>query len=42
MCIKIFIFWDFPDGSMIKNLPSNVENAGSIPGLEARISHAVG
>ena len=42
MCINMFIFWHFPDGSMVKNLPFNAENAGSIPGLEAKISHAVG
>ena len=26
-------FWGFPDGSMVKNLPANAEDAGSIPGL---------
>ena len=25
--------WDFPGGSVIKNPPANVGNAGSIPGL---------
>ena len=26
-------FWGFPGGSMVKNLPANAEDAGSIPGL---------
>ena len=26
-------FWGFPGGSAVKNLPANVGNAGSIPGL---------
>ena len=24
---------DFPDGSVVKNLPANAEDTGSIPGL---------
>ena len=30
---------DFPGGPVVKNLPSNAEEAGSIPGRETRISH---
>ena len=33
---------DFPDGQVVKNLPSNVEAVGSIPGGGTRIQHAVG
>ena len=28
---------DFPDGPVVKNLPSNAEDAGSIPGRGAKI-----
>ena len=31
---------DFPGGPVVKNLPSNVEDAGSIPGQETKIPHA--
>ena len=34
--------WDFPGGPMIKNLPSSVEDVGSIPGQGAKISRATG
>ena len=30
---SIFLFLGFPGGSVEKNLPANVEDAGSIPGL---------
>lgn len=33
---------DFPDGQVIKNLPSSVEAVGLIPGGGIRIQHAVG
>ena len=33
---------DFPDGQVVKNLPSNVEAVGLIPGGGTRIQHAVG
>ena len=29
--------WDFSDGPVVKNLPANARDTGSIPGL--RISH---
>ena len=34
--------WDrnFPDGSVVKNLPSNAGEAGLIPGLGTKIPHA--
>ena len=33
---------DFPGGSVVKNLPSNPGNAGSIPGWGTKLPHAVG
>ena len=33
-------FRDFPGGLVVKNLPSNAGDAGSIPGWGARIPHA--
>ena len=32
---------DFPCGPVVKNLPSNAGNEGSIPGWETKIPHAV-
>ena len=32
--------WDFPGGPLVKNLPSNAENVGSIPGQGTKIPHA--
>ena len=32
---------DFPGGPMVKNLPCNAEDVGSIPGWGTRIPHAV-
>ena len=34
--------WDFPGGSVVKNLPPNAGDAGSIPGQGTKIPHAVG
>ena len=34
--------WDFPGGPVVKNLPSNAEDVGSIPGRGTKIPHAVG
>ena len=34
--------WDFPGGPVVKNLPSNAEDMGSIPGWGTKISHAAG
>ena len=31
---------DFHDGPVVKNLPSNAEDVGSIPGLGTEIPHA--
>ena len=33
---------DFPGGPVVKNLPSNAGNAGSIPGWRTKIPHAAG
>ena len=32
--------WEFPSGPVVKNLPFNAGNTGSIPGLETKIPHA--
>ena len=34
------ILGDFPGGPVVKNLPSNAGDAGSIPGQETKIPHA--
>ena len=34
--------WDFPDGPVAKNLPSNAGDMGLIPGQETKIPHAWG
>ena len=39
---KTFYYRDFPDGLVVKNLPSNAEDAGVIPDLGTKISHAAG
>ena len=31
--------WDFPSGPLIKNLPCNAGDAGSIPGLGSKTPH---
>ena len=33
---------DFPHGPVVKNLPSNAEDLGSIPGVGTKIPHAWG
>ena len=33
---------DFPGGPVVKNLPSNAEDVGSILGQRTKISHATG
>ena len=33
---------DFPGGPVVKNLPSNAEDAGSIPGWGTKIPYAAG
>ena len=33
--------WDFPDGSVVKNLPCNGRDAGLIPGWGANIPHGL-
>lgn len=36
------VLWDSPGGPLVKNLPCNTRDAGSIPGQGTKISHAVG
>ena len=36
------LFWDFPGGPLVKNLPSNAGDAGSIPGRGTKIPHVMG
>ena len=33
--------WDFPGGPVVKTLPSNAGDIGSIPSQGAKISHAL-
>ena len=33
--------WDFPGGPVVKNLPCNAGDVGSIPGQGTKILHAV-
>ena len=33
--------WDSPGGPLVKNLPCNARDAGSIPGQGTKISHAM-
>ena len=40
--IKIQIPGDFPGGPVVKNLPSDAGNAGSIPGQGTKLAHIVG
>ena len=40
-CVKTDQPWDFPGGPVVKNLPYNAEDAGSIPGQGTKIPHAV-
>ena len=35
------MYWDFPGGPVIKNLPCNAGDAGSIPGWGTKIPHVV-
>ena len=36
------ISWVFPGSPVVKNLPSNAGDAGSIPGRGTKIPHAAG
>ena len=36
------VLWDFRGGPVVKNLPSNAGDAGSIPGGRTKTPHAVG
>ena len=38
---KAFHVMDFPGGPLVKTSPSNAGGAGSIPGLGAKIPHAL-
>ena len=33
--------WNFPGGPVVRNLPCNAGDIGSIPGQETKIPHAV-
>ena len=37
-----FLLRDFSGGPMVKNLPANAGDAGSIPGLGTKIPHSMG
>ena len=37
--IKMWQGWDFPGGPVVKNLPSNAEDMGLIPGRGIKIPH---
>ena len=39
---QLATYGDFPGGPMVKNLPSNAGNTGSIPGWGTKILHATG
>ena len=32
MLVKASAYWGFPSGSVVKNLPVNAEDSGSVPG----------
>ena len=36
-----YYYWDFPDGSVVKNLPSIAGKVGSIPGQGTKMPYAV-
>ena len=42
MNLKDIIFGDFPGGPVVKNLPSNAGDTGSISGQGTKIPHAAG
>ena len=42
LCCSKLLLRDFPGGPVVKNQPSNTGDAGSIPGRETNIPHAVG
>ena len=41
LCLNVSLRWDFPGGLVVKNLPCNARDMGSIPGLGTKIAHAV-
>ena len=36
------LYWDFPGGPVVENLPSNAVDTGLIPGQGTKIPHAAG
>ena len=34
ICLQISLWWDFPGGAVVKNLPANAGGTGSNPGVE--------
>ena len=41
-CIEESYLWDFPGGTVVKNLPSNAGDSGSIPGQGTKLLRAAG
>ena len=41
-CSKVTQPWDFPGGSVVKNLPSKAGEAGLIHGRRTKIQHVLG
>ena len=39
---KTLFLWDFPGGLVVKNLPSNAGDAGSVPGRGTKFPQAMG
>ena len=39
---KSSVYWGFPGGPVVKNLPANAVGSGSIPGGGSKIPHAMG
>ena len=42
MCIKKKQSWDFPGNPVVKSLPSNAGDTGSIPDQGTKIPHVAG
>ena len=40
--LETSLFWVFPDGPVVKSLPCNTGDVGSIPGWGTKMAHATG
>ena len=40
LALRMELDWDFPGGLVVRNLPSNAGDVGSISGLGTKIPHA--